>query len=41
MAELGITFDGQSYRYKEYRYDLLSDALTYARQDRSGSSHQE
>lgn len=28
-----IVFDGRYYRYKSYRYDLLSDALAYARLD--------
>jgi hypothetical protein len=35
MAEFGVAFDGRCYRYKEYRYDLLSDALNYAQLDRS------
>jgi hypothetical protein len=35
MAELGVAFDGRYYRYKEYRYDILSDALNYAQLDRS------
>jgi hypothetical protein len=35
MAEFGVAFDGRNYRYKEYRYDLLSDALKYAQLDRS------
>lgn len=35
MAELGVAFDGRYYRYKEYRYDNLSDALNYAQLDRS------
>lgn len=30
MAELGITFDGRSYRYEDYRYDRLADAINYA-----------
>ncbi|MGE5651159.1 hypothetical protein [Noviherbaspirillum sp. UKPF54] len=41
MAELGVTYDGRSYRYKEYRYDLLSDALNYARLEHSSSSYLE
>jgi len=28
-----IMFDGRYYRYKSYRYDLLSDARNYARLD--------
>lgn len=35
MAPLGIGFDGRYYRYEEYRYDLCSDAVNYARLDRS------
>jgi hypothetical protein len=35
MAECGVTLDGRSYRYQEYRYDVLSDALKYAQLDRS------
>ena len=35
MGEVGVEFDGHSYRYKQYRYDLLSDALAYAQLDRS------
>lgn len=31
MEELGIVFDGTRYRYSEYRYDKLSDAVNYAR----------
>jgi hypothetical protein len=34
MAEYGITStDKKVYTYKEYRYDRLSDALSYARID--------
>ena len=39
MAEFGITSTVKKvYRYKEYRYERLSDALSYARTDtrRSG-----
>jgi hypothetical protein len=35
LAPIGIGFDGRYYRYKQYRYDLLSDALHYARFDRA------
>jgi hypothetical protein len=41
MAEYGITSTvKEEYRYKEYRYDRLSDALSYARTDtrRSGQA---
>jgi len=37
MSELGISFDGRFYRYKEYKYDLLADALNYAKSDRIGA----
>lgn len=30
-SELGITFDGEVYHYKAYRYQSLKDALAYAR----------
>lgn len=34
MAEYGITSTvKKAYRYKDYRYDRLSDALNYARTD--------
>lgn len=32
MGELGITFDGERYHYKNYKYDKLQDAVNYARQ---------
>jgi hypothetical protein len=41
MAEYGITSTVKKvYRHKEYRYDRLSDALSYARIDtkRSGEA---
>jgi hypothetical protein len=44
MAEYGITSTAKKvYRYKEYRYDRLSDALSYARIDarRSGEAVEE
>lgn len=31
MRELGISYDGRQYHYREYCYDHLSDALSYAR----------
>jgi hypothetical protein len=38
MAEYGITSTVKKvYRYKDYRYDRLSDALSYARTDTSRS----
>jgi hypothetical protein len=30
MRELGVTFDGSKYRFREYRYDRVADALAYA-----------
>lgn len=44
MAEYGITSTvKKEYRYKEYRYDRLSDALSYARCDtrRNGEAVEE
>lgn len=35
MAQSGIGFDGRFYRYKQYRYDLLADAVRYAQLDAS------
>lgn len=40
MADFGISFDGRSYRYHEYRYDSLSDAAAYAEQDRGKPGYQ-
>lgn len=31
MDIYGITYDGKKYRFREYRYDKLSDAVTYAK----------
>jgi hypothetical protein len=31
MHELGITFDGSLYRFREFRYEKLADAIAYAR----------
>jgi len=40
MAEYGITSTVKKvYRYKDYRYDRLSDALSYARTDTRRSGH--
>jgi len=38
LARLEIGFDGRRYQYREYRYDLCSDAVNYARLDRSRPS---
>jgi hypothetical protein len=40
LAPLGIGFDGRYYRYKEFRYDLCSDAVNYAQRDRVTSPYQ-
>lgn len=39
-AELGVGFDGRYYRYRDYRYDHLADALNYARLERARSGGQ-
>lgn len=39
MAESDVAFDGRSYWYRQYRYDLLEDALAYARLDTSRPVH--
>lgn len=31
MALYGITFDGERYRFRDFRYDKLSDAINYAK----------
>lgn len=31
MSKYGITFDGERYRYQEYKYDRLADAANYAK----------
>ncbi|HEU5295381.1 MAG TPA: hypothetical protein VFU71_11365 [Burkholderiaceae bacterium] len=31
MATLAIDFDGRAYRFKGFRYDVLSDAVNYAK----------
>lgn len=35
MNENGIVFDGCRYKFQEYRYDRLADALNYSLQHRS------
>jgi len=35
LAELCITFNGRQYGYRGYRYDRFTDAVNYARLDRS------
>ena len=34
MTSLAIRFDGRQYCYRDYRYDRLDDAVTYARLQR-------
>jgi hypothetical protein len=41
LASLGIGFDGRYYRYKEYCYDLCSDAVSYAQLEHSKSLYRE
>jgi hypothetical protein len=31
MEKYSITFDGERYAYKDYRYDRLNDAINYAK----------
>ena len=35
MQELGVVHDGDKYRYQDYSYEKLQDAISYARLDRS------
>jgi len=35
MAELSISYNGRHYQYERYRYDLLADAVDYAKLQRS------
>lgn len=35
MQELGIIFENWRYKYLDYRYDRLADAVNYAREHRS------
>lgn len=39
VEEFGVSFDGHQYRYQEYHYDLLADALNYALLDRASPTH--
>ena len=41
MARLGVTFDGRSYWYQDYRYDRLPDAAAYAELTRSRPEYRE
>lgn len=36
MDELSISYNGRRYQYDRYRYDLLADAVNYAKLQRSG-----
>ncbi|WP_151638879.1 hypothetical protein [Noviherbaspirillum aerium] len=38
MSELHVRFDGRTYRYGQYCYDVLKDALAYARLDQGRSA---
>jgi len=38
MALYEITFDGEKYRFQDFRYDKLSDAIAYAKRQVSASS---
>lgn len=33
MDQYGITFDGRQYAYRDFRYDRLGDAVSYARKE--------
>jgi hypothetical protein len=35
MAEFSISYNGRQYQYDRYRYDLLTDAIDYAKLQRS------
>ena len=37
MEKYGISFDGDKYLYRDYRYDVLADAVAYAQQQTLGS----
>jgi hypothetical protein len=37
MAEFGIIFDGEAYRFQEYRYERRNDAINYAKLVRNKS----
>jgi hypothetical protein len=39
-AHSKVVFDGRRYRYKQYSYDLLSDAVSYAQLDASSPTFQ-
>lgn len=40
ITEYGIGFDGRYYRYREYRYDHLADAIRYAELERARGGRQ-
>jgi hypothetical protein len=40
MSEVHVRFDGHCYRYGQYCYDKLADALAYAKLDQSRPGHQ-
>ena len=37
MAHYGITFDGEKYQFQSFKYDKLSDAISYARRQSSST----
>jgi hypothetical protein len=37
MTLYGITFDGERYRFQDFRYDKLSDAIDYAKRQAAAS----
>lgn len=37
MASYGITFDGEKYQFEDFRYDKLSDAISYAKRQSTSS----
>lgn len=39
-ASLGIGFDGRFYRYRTFRYERCSDAVSYAKLDRFKAQYQ-
>lgn len=40
-VDLGISFDGRTYHYREYSYEKLEDAFGYARLDRGSPTFRE
>lgn len=40
MSEVHVRFDGRCFRYRQYCYDKLADALAYAKLDQSRTGHE-